>query len=223
MANPYFRQVPDFEYISRNTGRTNISDYVAVKNLFKRAKIRDDIGNNLSYFTKYKIIGDDRPDTVAYKLYEDSTLDWVVLLSNNIHNVYTEWPLSQDAFFKYIDKKYGSIENSYQVKYYETIEVRSYDGQLILPAGYRVPKDYQITYYDAGVGAEETRTNIVKEVTFFEWENAQEDKKRNIFALKKNYLTVIFNDMDSIMPYKEGSTQYKSETLKRGENIRLYS
>jgi hypothetical protein len=25
------------------------------------------------------------------------------------------------------------------------------------------------------------------------------------------------------MPYKEGSTQYVSETLKRGDNIRLYS
>jgi hypothetical protein len=25
------------------------------------------------------------------------------------------------------------------------------------------------------------------------------------------------------MPYKKGSTQYVSETLKRGDNIRLYS
>ena len=29
--------------------------------------------------------------------------------------------------------------------------------------------------------------------------------------------------MDTIMPYKTGSTQYVSETLVRGENIKLYS
>ena len=38
-----------------------------------------------------------------------------------------------------------------------------------------------------------------------------------------NYLNVVLNDMDRIMPYKTGSTQYVSETLVKGENIRLYS
>jgi len=36
-------------------------------------------------------------------------------------------------------------------------------------------------------------------------------------------LNIVVNDMDNIMPYKKGSTQYVSETLKRGDNIRLYS
>ena len=49
------------------------------------------------------------------------------------------------------------------------------------------------------------------------------NEKRNIFTLKPDYLSVIFNDMDEIMPYKKGAAQYISDTLKKGENIRLYS
>ena len=50
----------------------------------------------------------------------------------------------------------------------------------------------------------------------------KEDEKRNIFLLKPDYLNVIFNDMDNIMPYKKGAAQYVSDTLKKGENIKLY-
>ena len=51
------------------------------KNLFKRGKIRPDIFGNLNYFTKYNIIGDERPDNIAYKEYNDSNLDWVNSIS----------------------------------------------------------------------------------------------------------------------------------------------
>ena len=73
MTNSYFRQVPNFEYVNRTKGNTDISNYINVKNLFKRGKTRPDIFQNLNFFTKYKIIGDDRPDNVAYKEYNDSS------------------------------------------------------------------------------------------------------------------------------------------------------
>jgi len=50
-----------------------------------------------------------------------------------------------------------------------------------------------------------------------------EDDKRNIFALKPRYLNIIKDDLQEMMAYKKGSTSYISETLKRAENIRLYS
>ena len=84
MSN-YFKQVPDFDYVSRLPD-AKISDYITVKNLFKRGKLADDIFQDLTVFTKYEIRGDDRPDNVAYKVYDDSDLDWVILLANNIIN-----------------------------------------------------------------------------------------------------------------------------------------
>ena len=51
-----------------------ISDYITVKNLFKRGFLREDIFQDLSFFTKYQVIGNDRPDNVAFQIYNDSTL-----------------------------------------------------------------------------------------------------------------------------------------------------
>ena len=86
----YFSQLPDFEYVSRLPD-ARISDYIKVKNLFKKGTLRDDIFQDLTVFDKYQIVGDDRPDNVAFKFYGDSNLDWLVLTCNNIINVQTEW------------------------------------------------------------------------------------------------------------------------------------
>ena len=77
MSN-YFSQVPDFEYVSR-LPNSKIGDYITVKNLFKRVFLREDIYQNLTFFQKYAVVGDDRPDNVAAQVYKDSTLDWVIL------------------------------------------------------------------------------------------------------------------------------------------------
>ena len=82
MSN-YFNQIPDFDYVSRLPD-AKISDYITVKNLFKRGKLREDIFQDVSIFTKYQIKGDDRPDNVAFDFYGDSSLDWLVLTCNNL-------------------------------------------------------------------------------------------------------------------------------------------
>jgi hypothetical protein len=143
MTKPYFRQVPNFEYVSRTAGEQNISDYIQVKNLFKRGKLREDIFGNLSFFTKYKIIGNERPDNVAYKNYNDETLDWVVLLANNILNVQSEWPLTKQAFDKVMLERYGSYETLYSgIHHYETTGIVNSNGVTVLPAGLRVPNTW---------------------------------------------------------------------------------
>ena len=82
MSN-YFKKVPNFEYVSRLPD-ANISDYIPVKNLFKKGALREDIFQDLAFFTKYQVQGDDRPDNVAFKVYDDSSLDWLVLAANNV-------------------------------------------------------------------------------------------------------------------------------------------
>ena len=140
----YFRNVPDFEYVSRTADTKQISEYQKVKNLFKRGKLKNDIFNDLTYFTKYQIVGDDRPDNVAFKVYDDETLDWVILLSNNITNIQTEWPLNHQSFYNFLIDKYGSEEEIYGIHHYETQEVRNSDEAIIVPKGLKVPQNYSI-------------------------------------------------------------------------------
>jgi len=222
MSN-YFRQVPDFDYVSRLPD-AKISDYLTVKNIFKKGKLADDIFQDLTIFTKYEIEGDDRPDNVANKFYDDPDLDWVVLLSNNIINVQSEWPLPQRDFDRYVLEKYGTYEKLNAVHHYETKECKNSVDAVVVPEGLQVNSDYSVTYYDWYLSGEITKSSsdIVVEVTNYEYESKLEDAKRSIFLLKPKYLNIVKDDMDNMMKYKKGSTQYLDETLKIAENIRLY-
>ena len=223
MANPYFNNLPDFLYVNRTVDGRNNNDYSVVKNLFKRAKLRDDIYQNVTFFDKFIIDGDDRPDNVADKIYNDPTLDWVVLISNNILNVQSEWPMSQIDFNTYVTEKYENETVLYSgIHHYKSREVKTTDGSIIIPSGERVSIAQSVSYYDDASGQHVRETDIAIPVTNFEFENDLNNKKREIFVLKREYLNVIFDDLDEIMRYKKGSTQFLSRTLVRGDNIRLY-
>ncbi len=201
MAFPtYFRNVPDFDYVSRLPGSNNISDYVRVKNLFKRARIRPDIFEDVTYFTRYKVNANDRPDNVAREVYGDANLDWLVLLSNNIIHVENEWPLTQSSFNNYCLSKYGSYENLYSTHHYETREVRDTRGDVILEKGLQVPQTFSFTYFDVIIDQEVIANNIVDEITNLDYEERIQDEKSNIFLLNERYINLVLNDIYSIMP-----------------------
>jgi hypothetical protein len=219
MSN-YFSKVPDFEYVSRLPD-ANISDYIPVKNLFKRGQLREDIFQDLAFFTKYKVRGNDRPDNVASEFYGDSQLDWLVLVCNNIQNIYTEWPMSQYNFNEYLLKTYGTYDNINATHHYETTQLKNSDNITIVPAGLEVPSTYSITYYDY-YESELVTEYPVKEVTNYQYEDNLQTDRRNIFLLKPRYLNVVLDDLELIMTYKKGSSQYKTETMKTADNIRLF-
>jgi hypothetical protein len=221
MSN-YFSQLPDFEYVSRLPD-SRISDYITVKNLFMRGKLREDIFQDASVFTKYKIKGDDRPDNVAYEVFGDANLDWLVLTCNNIINVYDEWPMTQVNFENYLLEKYGTYENINATHHYETTEVKNATGVVILPAKLEVDSNYSITFFDDKIEGMTTVNSPVQEVTNYMYEQRLQDDRRNIFLLKRRFLNVVKDDLEEMMTYKKGSTQYKSETLKTADNIRLFT
>ena len=220
----YFSKVPDFEYVSR-LPNSSIGDYVTVKNLFKKGAIEEDILNNLALHTKYKIEGDDRPDNVAFDVYGNSNLDWLILACNNIINVQNEWPMLQNDFDSFLLDKYQTYEDLNAVHHYETVEVKNSKDVVVIPAGLKCESNYTTTYFDYNIQqqVDVLSSTCVTEVTNYQYEEKIEDAKRNIYILKDRYLGIIRDDMENSMQYKEGSTQYVNRTLKRAENIRLYS
>ena len=219
----YFSKVPDFEYVSRLPD-AKIGDYITVKNLFKRGALEPDILENLSFHTLYNIKGDDRPDNVAFEVYGYSSLDWLVLLCNNIINIPNEWPMLQNDFDAFLLDKYDTYANLNATHHYETVEVKNAQGVVIVPKGLQCESDYTVTYFDPYL---ERKVDVLSadcttEVTNLMYEERIEDAKRNIYLLKPRYLTVIQDDMEIAMRYKKGSTQYIDPGLKQAENIKLY-
>ena len=222
MSN-YFRKVPDFEYVSRLPD-AKIGDYITVKNLFKRGALEPDILENLSFHTLYNIKGDDRPDNVAFDVYGNSNLDWLVLLCNNIINIQNEWPMLQNDFDHFLLDKYGTYANLNATHHYETLEVKNAQKVVIVPKGLQCESDYTVTYFDPYL---EQKIDVISadcttEVTNLQYEEKIEDDKRTIYLLKPRYLSVIQDDMEIAMAYKKGSTQYVNPRLKEAENIKLY-
>jgi len=119
--------------------------------------------------------------------------------------------------------KYGDYDTLFNgVHHYETTEIKDSNGVIIMPSGLRCDSTFAFSYSDSKSGTLFNLSNISTEVTNYQYEEQIEDAKRNIFLLKPRYLNVVFDDLDEMMVYRKGSTQYKSETLKTADNIRLF-
>ena len=216
--NAYFRQLPNLNYPSLKNDRTSAYDYQVVKNIFKRAVIRNDVFDEVTAFTKYSVVGDERADQVADNFYNDSTLDWVVLTTNNIVHVRDEWPMGNQDFLTYLNGKYTEAELA-NIHHYETKLIRDSSGKLIQPAGLTVPSDHSISFVDNGVLREESS---LTSFTFLEHETNVNDNKRNINVLRSEYLNFFLESFEEIMEYKP-SKQFVTDSLKKTENPRLIS
>ena len=210
----FFRELPNLLYQSPLSSRTSADEYIEVKNLFRRVKLREDLQNVFTVFDKYEITQGARPDTVAEEIYDNSELDWVVLITAGIVNVRDEWPLSDRDLYDYAERIYGNDINA--THHFETTEVKDSRGRLILPAGKVVDKDFKIPDPDDYSAAD---LNPTVGVSNYIYETRKNDAKRSIFLLKPSYLQQFLNDMRDIMTYQR-SSQYVDSRLIRTENTR---
>ena len=211
----YFRELPEVDYQSFLSDSNSSQNYLRVKNLFRRNKLRDDLQNVFTIFDKYEIVDGARPDTVAEEFYGDSELDWVVLMTANITRVRDQWPLSNRDLYKYAENKYGKT-GLLDPHHYETTEVKDAQGRLILPAGKVVDEDFSIP----NPSNKSLSLNPVVNVSNYEYEVRRNNEKSSIYILKPGYLQQFLNDMRNIMLY-DRSSEYVNEKLIKTENTRV--
>lgn len=205
---PYFRELPDIQYPNFLNSSTGSNDYITLKNIFLRSRLRKDL-QSIYVFDKYTIKGDDRADTIAEELYGSPTYDWVVLISANIINYQNNFPLSSQELFTYTKNKYGA-ENIYDTHHYESTEVKDELGRLIYPKDIVVAQDFTIPNPDIPTST----INPVAAITNIEYETIRNDEKRNINVLRKSYLNQFVIDMREISTYGFNSEYVNSFTIR---------
>lgn len=210
----YFRTLPNLEYQSFLSDRKSSDEYLTVKNLFRRVKLRDDLQNVFTIFNKYQIVDGARPDTVAEELYGSAQYDWVVLVTAGITRVRDQWPLSDAQVYDYAESIYGADLNS--IHHYETTEVKDSENRLILPAGKVVDFDFTIPK----PGDTTATLNPVVGISNYEYEVLKNNKKRTIYVLKPVYLQQVLNDTRKAMTYDQ-SSQYVNDRVIKTENTRV--
>ena len=211
----YFKELPNVSYPSPLSDRRSDREYITIKNLFRRVKLRDDLVDQVTAFERYEVRQGERPDIVAEEYYDNQDLDWLVLISNNITNVRDQWPLSDNELYNYAVEKYG-VEGLSQVAYHETTEVKDDLGRLIFPAGIRVDSDFTIPNPDIF----DTTLNPVRSISNYEAESRLNDEKRSIVLLRKNYVTQAILDLREELTYDKSSQKVNNKLIK-ADNIRL--
>jgi hypothetical protein len=210
----YFRELPNLLYPSFLPNKKSSLDYIRVKNVFRRVKVRDDLYNNFVIFQKYEIPEGARPDNVSEELFGTPNLDWVVLTVAGIINVRNEWPLSNHELYNYANDKYGNSLNS--TRFFETTEVKNADGKLILPKGKVVDSNFTIP----NPTNPSATLNPVVGISNFIYETRLNEEKRNINVLREEYLSQFLDDMRDLMIYSRSSESISNRVI-RTENTSL--
>ena len=195
----YFRELPNLFIQSPFKERNSSNEYILVKNIFRRMKLRDDLQNVLTLFEKYNIRDGFRPEQVAEEVYGSVEYDFVVLISSGIINVRHEWPISDRELYKYAEDKYGVHLNA--IRHYVTTEVKDADGRLILPKGKVVDQGFTIP--DPNSPLQDLDPTVA--VTNWLVETRKNNKKRAIQVLRPQYVNQLIDDANDILAYQESS------------------
>jgi len=177
-----FKKSPDVAY--------NYSDAVLdpkiylVKNLWRRNDIIDRYLGDATIFNEYIIKPGETPEIISFNQYDSVFYGWTILVANDKTNYHESWPRSQQALYEYVYAKY---DNPDAVMMYETTEVIDALKRKIVPAGLRVPSNYQVTYYDGTASAGVT-VNPTEGVTYYQYEQRLNDEKEKIKLIRPSYI-----------------------------------
>ncbi len=208
----YFSQLPDVFVRTSSYRQNNVDPYKLAKNLFRRIKIRDELEDVILGFEQYTIKNNQRPDQVAGELYGNMGLDWVVLLCNNIINVYEEWPMSEDELERYINNVYDQDADS--VHHWVTQEIRDAKGRILVKDGRQVPENWTYTRPD---GTAIPKEDLVRPISVYDYESAQNDFKRNIYLLRKEYVGSFVEEFTNLVQYLPNEEVDEENQTKRSK------
>ena len=176
----YFSDFPKIIYDAE--GKGNIA---VVTNLLRRVAIRSKIKDNVMLYDTYDIRSGDTPESIAHKLYDDPTLHWVILLTNDITDRYHDWPMYEQQFNTYLTEKYDNPDG---VHHYEIAQTSGDTSETIEvynnSALYTGDTDF---YVNATI------------ITNREFEEREQDKKRKIKLLDPRFIEKFTEEFESLI------------------------
>ena len=159
--------------------------YKLLPNILRRVKLRSGIRSGSFLFDNYDVPDGERPEDIAFKLYGDAELHWVILMTNNITDRYYQWPLTQPQFAEHLTDKYGAGSED-AVHHYEITQTSG-------PTSSNGPNDYS---HMVECNSDETNPTII---TNREYEERKQDEYRQIRLLNKQYLDAFVEEFDNLI------------------------
>jgi hypothetical protein len=175
----YFSKFPLTTYdIKGNDIRKLLPD------ILRRVKLKSVIKSGGMLFDKYDVKEGEKPEDIAFKWFGDPELHWVILMTNNVTDRYYGWPMNQVQFAEYITDKYG--DNVDAVHHYEVTK----DSGRTTSNG---PSDYSHL-----VEVNSDTDNAIS-ISNRQYEEREQDKKRQIQLLNKSFLGDFIDEFDKLI------------------------
>ena len=174
------KRLPDLFY--NFSSRPLDSDYLLVKNIWRRAQILVEYKTQVTLFTEENVRDGERPEDIATRLYRNPFYNWTILVINDITDVYAQWPRSVTQLQEFINQKY---DNPMATKHHVTTEVKDADDNIIVPAGKVVPSNFQVAYYNGSTTV--TATPVVS-ISNAQYETELNSKKQVIQIIKPDII-----------------------------------
>lgn len=204
----YFQSLPTEFYTTAN----NASSLDVVTNITSLVTINSDLKNNGVTFYDYVIEDGETPETIAHKFYGNANRHWIVLMMNNIVHPQFDWPMSSNSLDSYINKKYEVQANNQttgiqwaknNIKAYYKFQRRqnSRSREFYTTSTEIDSATYANTAYVKTENVLDSGETIITEtnglyVTYYNYEVALNDKKRNIKILKPEYVELVENELE---------------------------
>ena len=160
-------------------------NYKLLPNILKRVKLRSGLRSGSFLFDSYDVQDGERPEDIAFKLYGDAELHWIVLMTNNVTDRYYQWPLTQPQFQEHLTDKYGA-GNEDAIHHYEVTR----DSGRTTGQG---PNDYS---HLVEVNSD---TDNASSISNREYEEREQDRKRSIRLLDRKYLSDFIDEFNNLI------------------------
>jgi len=221
----YFTNLPLVEYPNLE----NENNTIILTNILTRSSFLKEILDNTAVFYEYQIKNNETSEIIADKLYGDPNRHWIILMFNKIMNAQYEFPLNDTQLKSLIIIKYDqTIEQAlttihhYEQKVTKTIffngimqstNENTYtinELKLNFTTGVLEQTPYlpgtADTYLDAGSSTESFNSGITVQTTYVNWaisnythELNENEKRRTIRLLDKDYVTAVENEFKRLM------------------------
>jgi|TARA_R110000851_G_scaffold52698_2_gene125454 hypothetical protein len=163
----YFMHFPKVAYDVKGDGVTT-----QMTDITRRARISH---NSIIYkasYDYYDVLDTQKPEDIAYDYYGDAGLHWIILMVNNINDIYTDWPMSVTRLERYTKSKYDNIDAVHHYEIYQESGDTTVTIELPNDAAQTIPVD-------------------ATAITNAEYEEAEVEKKRRIRLIRPEYVDTI--------------------------------
>jgi hypothetical protein len=151
----YFNFLPSIYYRQGNFN----SPTILAKNILTRGKIHDFLKETAAGSLEYTIKDEEKPETLAARVYGRPDYHWIILLFNEIHDPFFKWPMSINEMENHLKRTYVG-----QSLYIDPFNIFDIDSRSLL--------DKKFRHFDVDdvVERKDHEGNVVASARIVSWE-----------------------------------------------------